>query len=65
MKTLTTVERRIQKALSPITLNDLRSLTRMVAYHEAGRVVARMFTGQEFSHMVKVSITANKNLSQR
>ena len=39
-----------------ITTQMLRLHMRIIAYHEAGHVVARMFTGTEFSHVVRLSI---------
>jgi hypothetical protein len=62
MKSLTETERRFMKALTHktpdrrIPLRELRLWMRLIAYHEAGHVVARMFTGLELSHMVRVSI---------
>lgn len=62
MTSLTTTERRVLESLTRdtperrVTLRGLRLLIRLTAYHEAGHVVARMFTGLEFSHVVRVSV---------
>ena len=62
---LTNTERRFMEAFNHgtpdrrITAQRLRLQMRIVAYHEAGHVVARMFTGTEFSHVVRLSIIPN------
>lgn len=59
---LTEVERRVVKAWKAAGLTvptdpaTVRSMTRRTAYHEAGHVAARMFTGQEAGHILHVSI---------
>jgi hypothetical protein len=40
----------------PADPTDFRNKLRLTAYHEAGHVAARMFTGQEANHLVSVSI---------
>ncbi len=40
----------------PEQLRELRAFMREIAFHEAGHVAARMFTGQEAGHIVYVSI---------
>jgi hypothetical protein len=62
---LTNTERLFKEAFSRgtpekrITAQMLRLRMRIIAYHEAGHVVARMFTGTEFSHVVRLSIIPN------
>jgi len=64
-KSLTNTECLIMEALTRrrpdrrITVQRLRLMMRLIAYHEAGHVVARMFTGTEFSHVVRLSIAPN------
>ena len=60
---LTEVERRFaldalpgEDLTSPKDRTFLRGMMRRVAYHESGHVVARMFTGHEAGHIVRVSI---------
>jgi len=60
---LTDVERQAAESWKAIglpirrtNLGHFRSLLRKTAYHEAGHCAARMFTGQEASHITKVSV---------
>ncbi len=45
---------------SSINIKFFRGLMKETAYHEAGHLVARMFTGLEFSHVQLVSIIPDK-----
>ena len=67
MLRMTKVERRVAKAWGKmvpgfrVKLKDLRGIEgpfsmRQTAYHEAGHVAARLFTGQDASHVLRVSI---------
>jgi hypothetical protein len=59
---LTKVERRILKAWKAAGLavkantSTIRGMSRRTAYHEAGHVAARMFTGLDSGHIIHVSI---------
>ena len=64
---LTNVERRVWKSWQATWLGDkpppaeIRDIVRQVAYHEAGHVAARHFTGKNVSNTVRVSIIPDQN----